>query len=240
MGAITSAFDAASTVEEHARQVTAFFAEATHPTLGRPYRDCGYAPMVELLRYLEANGFTSYIASGGDRDFMRPITGDLYGIPPERVIGSSLGLKYKADDDDARALQGELEFFDDGPEKPVRIWSRIGRRPILAAGNSNGDVEMLEFAGRRARRRCGCWSCTTTPSANSTTPQEPRTRWTQAAQDGWTVVSIRTTGRPSSVTNELGPDPVRRPRRRDPIGTTPRRGRRSPSPSTGSGSSPIR
>ncbi len=73
----------------------AFFAEAKHPTLGRPYQTCTYAPMVELLRYLEANGFTCYIVSGGGRDFMRPITSTIYGIPPERVVGSSQDLKFE-------------------------------------------------------------------------------------------------------------------------------------------------
>src|SRR6476469_7654300 len=139
MGAITSAFDTVD-VEAYDRQVLAFFDEATHPTLGRAYRECGYAPMVELLLYLEENGFTPYIASGGDRDFMRPVAGDLYGIPPERVIGSSLALDYHEAADDSRSVlyKGEMEFFDDGPTKPVRIWSRIGRRPVLAGGNSNG------------------------------------------------------------------------------------------------------
>ena len=135
------------TVEQYSAEVTDFFRTATHPKLGRPYRDCGYKPMVELLRFLEANGFVAYIASGGDRDFMRPVAGDLYGIPPERIIGSSLALDYRESDDGRDVLyKGEMEFFDDGPTKPVRIWSRIGRRPILAGGNSNGDVPMLRFA----------------------------------------------------------------------------------------------
>ena len=104
--------------------------------------------MIELLDYLSANGFTSYIASGGDRDFMRPVAGDLYGIPPERVIGSALGLTYQDTDGESRLLyKSAMEFFDDGPEKPVRIWSRIGRRPILSVGNSNGDLPMLAFSG---------------------------------------------------------------------------------------------
>jgi phosphoglycolate phosphatase-like HAD superfamily hydrolase len=132
------------TVDELAGRFNAFFADAKHPTLGRPYTKCGYAPMVELLRYLEANGFTNYIVSGGGRDFMRPITGPLYGIPPERVVGSSVGLVYKDGDVYTTA---QPEFLDDGPIKPVRLWSRIGRRPIFAAGNSNGDIEMLEFTG---------------------------------------------------------------------------------------------
>jgi hypothetical protein len=123
--------------------VSAFFDDATHPTLGRPYTACGYPPMVELLRYLEANGFTNYIVSGGGRDFMRPVTESLYGIPPERVVGSSVGLVYR---DGSLFTTDQPEFLDDGPIKPVRLWSRIGRRPIFAAGNSNGDIEMLEFS----------------------------------------------------------------------------------------------
>jgi hypothetical protein len=148
MGAVTSAFDTVD-VEAYDSQVVAFFDDATHPTLGRGYRDCGYAPMVELLRYLEDKGFTTYIASGGDRDFMRPVAGDLYGIPPERVIGSALGLEYRSDNNTHTLLyKAAMDFFDDGPEKPVRIWSRIGRRPILSFGNSNGDVPMLAYSGR--------------------------------------------------------------------------------------------
>lgn len=131
------------TVEDYAAHVSDFFAEADHPTLGRAYRDCTYAPMVQLLRYLEAHQFTCYIVSGGGRDFMRPVTGELYGIPPERVIGSAQGLKF--DDAGDLVIQPTLDVFDDGPEKPVRIWSRIGRRPLLAVGNSNGDCEMLRY-----------------------------------------------------------------------------------------------
>jgi phosphoglycolate phosphatase-like HAD superfamily hydrolase len=143
---ILSAY-AGLTVEEHSERVKAFFADATHPTLGRPYTACGYQPMVELLRYLEANGFTTYIASGGGRDFMRPVTTQMYGIPPERVIGSSVGLDYV---DGHLKTTATPEFMDDGPVKPVRIWGRTGRRPIFAAGNSNGDIQMLEHTAAGA------------------------------------------------------------------------------------------
>jgi hypothetical protein len=137
------------TVEDHATLIGKFFTEATHPTLKRPYQQCTYLAMVELLRYLEDHGFTCYIVSGGGRDFMRPITGDIYGIPPERVVGSSQGLKFDGTDGHGDLLiQPALDVFDDGPEKPVRIWNRIGRRPILSAGNSNGDDEMLQYSGR--------------------------------------------------------------------------------------------
>jgi hypothetical protein len=108
--------------------------------------------MVELLRYLDANGFTPYIVSGGGRDFMRPMSTGYYGVPPERVIGSSTGLRYVEDAEggDVR-YDSSSAFLDDGPEKPVRIWSRMGRRPLLAGGNSNGDIPMLRFVQKHPR-----------------------------------------------------------------------------------------
>lgn len=146
MGAVTRAFGEIS-VEDYDARVAAFFSHADHPTLGRPYHGCGFAPMVELLWYLRDSEFTTYIASGGDRDFMRPVAGDLYGVPPERVIGSALGLTYREREGRSDLLyKSAMDFFDDGPEKPVRIWSRIGRRPILSVGNSNGDLPMLSFS----------------------------------------------------------------------------------------------
>src|SRR6478735_6137703 len=144
--AVPAAFESV-TVEEYDRKVRDFFAAAANPQLKRPYLDCGYLPMVELLRYLEAHGFTNYIASGGDRDFMRPIAGTMYGIPPERVIGSAAALAYTPDEAGGKITrQAAADYLDDGPEKPVHIWTRTGRRPVLAAGNSNGDIEMLEFS----------------------------------------------------------------------------------------------
>ena len=135
------------TVEQYSERVAEFFRTATHPELDRPYMTCAYRPMVDLLRFLEGNGFVVYIASGGDRDFMRPVANELYGITPERIVGSSLALEYRESDQGRDVLyKGEMDFFDDGPTKPVRIWSRIGRRPVLAGGNSNGDVPMLRFA----------------------------------------------------------------------------------------------
>jgi phosphoserine phosphatase len=151
MGAVPKTIEGL-TVDEYGALVSDFFESADHPTLGRPYRSCGYLPMVELLRHLEENEFTNYVASGGDRDFMRPIAGRIYGIPPERIIGSSQAIDYHETEDGTDVLyKSELEFFDDGPAKPVRIWSRIGRRPILAAGNSNGDIPMLRFARSDSR-----------------------------------------------------------------------------------------
>jgi phosphoserine phosphatase len=142
---ILAAYEGIS-VEDFEAQSDAFLRSARHPTLGRGYLRCAYAPMVELLSFLAANGFTSYIASGGGRDFMRPISQEVYGIPRERVIGSTAELAYISDGHGGTVIhKAEPDYLDDGPEKPVRIWSRIGRRPLLAAGNSNGDIPMLEF-----------------------------------------------------------------------------------------------
>jgi len=103
--------------------------------------------MIDLLDHLAANGFTNYIASGGGRDFMRPISHEVYGIPRERVIGSTVALEYRSDERGGTIIhKAEADYLDDGPQKPVRIWSRAGRRPLLAAGNSNGDIAMLTFA----------------------------------------------------------------------------------------------
>jgi phosphoserine phosphatase len=151
MGGILQAF-ADQSVEDYADAAAAFLREAPHPTLGRRLRDCWYVPMVELLRFLEGRGFTCFIASGGSRDFMRAITDEIYGIPPHRVVGSSNGLQYTDDEHGGSlAYLAEPDVFDDGPVKPVRIWSRIGRRPIVSAGNSNGDVPMLRFTGGKGR-----------------------------------------------------------------------------------------
>ena len=132
-------------VDDYAASVAEFYRTAEHLTRGGSYQHAVYQPMRELLEYLEMNGFSCYIVSGGDRDFMRPISVDYYGIPPERVVGSALGLSYDENTAEIR-YQATFAFMDDGPEKPVRIWSRIGRRPILAVGNSNGDIPMLRYA----------------------------------------------------------------------------------------------
>jgi phosphoserine phosphatase len=147
IGAILRAFEGMD-VEEYQASASRFLHQMAHPTLKRGIVQCGYAPMIELLRYLEENGFTTYIASGGDRDFMRVVTEEMYGIPAERVVGSSNALRYIADDScGSVAYLAKPDVFDDGPAKPVRIWSRTGRRPIFACGNSNGDLQMLQFAG---------------------------------------------------------------------------------------------
>ena len=138
-------------VEEVEAAAQAFVANERHPTLGLAYRDCIYQPMLELLRYLEANGFINYIVSGGGRDFMRGFAHDLYGVPRERVIGSTVAYRYVEGEDGGTIVQrADLDVINDGPDKAVQIWNVSGRRPILAAGNSNGDLAMLSFAGGAA------------------------------------------------------------------------------------------
>jgi phosphoglycolate phosphatase-like HAD superfamily hydrolase len=183
LGAAILSASSGVNVEEHAARVADFFASARHPTLGRPYTACGYAPMVELLHYLEASGFTCYIVSGGGRDFMRPVTTTMYGIPPERVVGSSVGLTFA---DGNLITTGVTEFLNDGPVKPVRIWGRVGRRPIFAAGNSNGDIEMLEYThGMRLLVRHDDAEREFDYVAGAEKALD------QAAKSGWTVASMK-------------------------------------------------
>src|ERR1700749_3895194 len=100
------------TVQEFSNEVTRWLAEAAHPVLKRRYLSCAYVPMIELLRYLESNGFSTYTASGGDRDFMRPFAEQLYGIPPERVIGSAFEIELRLGDEDNDLLyKSEIDFF---------------------------------------------------------------------------------------------------------------------------------
>jgi phosphoglycolate phosphatase-like HAD superfamily hydrolase len=190
-GAVMSLHEAMN-VEDHAARVSAFFAEAKHPTLNRPYQECIYTPMVELLRYLEVNGFTCYIVSGGGRDFMRPITAAIYDIPPERVVGSAQGLKFEgAEGHGDLLIQPALDIFDDGPEKPVRVWSRVGRRPILSAGNSNGDDEMLQYSGRPGAPALRLLVLHDDAEREFDYTAGAERALEHAAQYGWTVVSMK-------------------------------------------------
>jgi phosphoserine phosphatase len=191
MGAVESAFEGME-VEAFGAEVMVWLTTASHPVLRRPYLACGFAPMVELLRYLEANGFSTYIASGGDRDFMRPFAHRIYGIPPERVIGSALGLDFDDGGDDTRLVyKSKVEFFDDGPTKPVRIWSRVGYRPLVTGGNSNGDIPMMRFArtgGREALRLLILHDDADREFAYTTGAEDALDR---AKTHGWTVVSMK-------------------------------------------------
>jgi hypothetical protein len=179
-------------VEEYGAAADAFLRKEKHPTLGRTYHACGYAPMIELLLYLEVNGFTNNIASGGDRDFMRPVTEEIYGIPAEHVIGSSNALRYLEDEHGGTVTYaGEMDVFDDGPVKPVRIWSRIGRRPILAAGNSNGDIPMLRYAGGKGRPALRLLMLHDDDEREFDYTAGAEQSLEQAGKEGWSVVSVQ-------------------------------------------------
>ena len=191
MGGILQAF-AGMSVDDYEAAASNFLHQGRHPTLGRRFLDCGYLPMIELLEYLTANGFTCYIASGGDRDFMRPITEPIYGIPFERVIGSSNALRYEPDEHGGQVVYlAEPDYFDDGPAKPVRIWSRVGRRPILAAGNSNGDIPMLQFAGGPVRPGLRLLVLHDDPEREFDYVTGAEQALDEAKASSWTVVSVK-------------------------------------------------
>ncbi len=143
---IIMATHAGMTTEEFETIVSDWIATARHPTTKRPYTEMVYQPMLELLAYLRANGFKTFIVSGGGIEFMRPWAEEVYGIPPEQVIGSSIKVKYEIRDGTPVLVRlPELDFFDDKEGKPVAIHQQIGRRPIAAFGNSDGDLQMLQW-----------------------------------------------------------------------------------------------
>jgi hypothetical protein len=143
---IAMATHAGMSTAEFEAIVSDWIATARHPKYDRPYTECVYQPQLELLAYLRDNGFKTFIVSGGGIEFMRPWTERVYGIPPEQVVGSSIKTKYELHDDGPVLLrQPEINFIDDKDGKPVGINEHIGRRPILAFGNSDGDIQMLEW-----------------------------------------------------------------------------------------------
>src|SRR5215471_16429414 len=151
---IVMATHAGMTTEEFEQTVKDWIATARHPTTKRPYTEMVYQPMIELLAYLRANGFKTFIVSGGGIEFMRPWVEKVYGIPPEQVLGSSIKTKFEMrDGKPVLARLPEINFIDDGPGKPVGINQHLGRRPIAAFGNSDGDLQMLQWttAGPGAR-----------------------------------------------------------------------------------------
>jgi phosphoglycolate phosphatase-like HAD superfamily hydrolase len=154
IGQIVMATHAGMTTDEFDQIVRDWAANARHPMTKRPYTEMVYQPMLELLAYLRANGFKTFIVSGGGIDFMRPWTEKVYGIPPEQVVGSSIKTKLDVRDGKPVLVRlPELNFIDDKEGKPVGIQQHIGRRPIAAFGNSDGDLQMLQWttAGKGAR-----------------------------------------------------------------------------------------
>jgi phosphoglycolate phosphatase-like HAD superfamily hydrolase len=144
---IVMATHAGMTTEEFDTNVKTWMSTAKHPKTGKPYNEMIYQPMVELLGYLRANGYKTFIVSGGGVDFMRPWVEQAYGIPPDQVVGSSGKVKYDAKDGTSPVLikLPEINFVDDKEGKPVGIHQYIGKRPVFTAGNSDGDYAMLQW-----------------------------------------------------------------------------------------------
>jgi phosphoserine phosphatase len=153
---LVMASHAGMTTDEFARTVREWLATAKHPKFQRPYTELVFQPMLEVLQYLRANGFRTYIVSGGGVEFLRVFAEERYGIPPEQVIGSSIRTKYEVRNGQPVMVRlPELDFIDDKAGKPVGIHKFIGKRPIAAFGNSDGDFQMLEWTTSAPGARLG-------------------------------------------------------------------------------------
>jgi hypothetical protein len=153
---LAMATHAGMSTQEFQKIVTDWLATARHPRFKRAYTELAYQPMIELLAYFRANGFKTFIVSGGGIEFMRPWTERVYGVPPEQVVGSSIKTKFQMRDGRPELFRlPEMNFIDDGAGKPVGINEHIGRRPIAAFGNSDGDLEMLQWTTMAGGARLG-------------------------------------------------------------------------------------
>ncbi|MFG1182149.1 HAD family hydrolase [Xanthobacter sp. DSM 14520] len=153
---IVAATHAGMSVSDFGALVTDWITTARHPRFDRPYTDLVFQPMLELLAYLRANGFRTFIVSGGGIEFMRPWAPGIYGIPPEQIVGSSGKTEFRLDGDKPEIVKlPAVEFVDDGSGKPVGINRFIGRRPVFAAGNSDGDLQMLQWTTLNSGPRFG-------------------------------------------------------------------------------------
>ncbi|HEX5107838.1 MAG TPA: HAD family hydrolase [Vicinamibacterales bacterium] len=194
---IIAATHAGMTTEEFTASVQQWIATARHPQTGRLFTEMVYQPMLELLGYLRANGFKTFIVSGGGIEFMRPWVERVYGIPPEQVIGSSGKLKLETRDGRPVLIKlAEIDLFDDKEGKPVGIQSRIGRRPIAAFGNSDGDLQMLQWATAGPGLRFALFVHHDDASREFAYDRADRLQkfsvgWDEALARGWTVVSMR-------------------------------------------------
>ena len=194
---IMAATHAGMTTEEFAQTVEEWIATARHPQTKRLYTEMVYQPMLELLSYLRASGFKTFIVSGGGVEFMRPWTERVYGIPPEQVIGSSGKLKLEVRDGRPVLIKlAEIDLIDDKEGKPVGIQSRIGRRPIAAFGNSDGDLQMLQWAMAGRGTRFALFvhhDDAVREFAYDRTDklQQFNIGWDEALAKGWTVVSMQ-------------------------------------------------
>jgi len=185
------------TITEFEKIVADWIATAQHPKFKRPYTECVYQPMLELVAYLRANGFKTFIVSGGGIEFMRPWTEKVYGIPPEQVVGSSGKTKFEMRDGTPVLLKlPAVNFIDDKDGKPVGINEHIGRRPVMAFGNSDGDLEMLQWtAASSGSRYCLYVHHDDAEREYAYDRKDALAKldkgWDEAVAKGWTVVSMK-------------------------------------------------
>lgn len=194
---IVMATHAGMTTAEFEGIVTDWIAAAKHPRFNQLYTRCVYQPMLELLAYLRDNGFQTWIVSGGGIEFMRPWTEEVYGVPPQQVMGSSIKTKFEMRGDKAVLVRlAEMNFIDDKDGKPVGINSHIGRRPIAAFGNSDGDLQMLQYATGGDRPGFALFVHHTDADREYAYDRESSVGKLDqgldvAAQRGWTVVDMK-------------------------------------------------
>lgn len=185
------------TVDDYDKTIRGWLAKERHPTLNRPYTELVYQPQLELLAYLRANGFKTFIVSGGTIEFMRVFAERAYGIPPEQVVGSSQVVRYEMlDGKPALVREPKLDFVDDGAGKPVGIYREIGRRPILAFGNSDGDQQMLQYTGAGSGSHLELLVHHDDAAREFAYDRQSKVgkldkAWDEAISNGWIVVSMR-------------------------------------------------
>jgi len=188
---------AGMTTQEFEQAVTDWTMIARHPETKRRYTEMVYQPMLELLVYLRANGFKTFIVSGGGIEFMRPWTERVYGIPPEQVVGSSGKLKFEMRDGKPVLVKlPEINLVDDKEGKPVGIQMHIGRRPIAAFGNSDGDLQMLQWTMAGSGPRFALIVHHTDAEREWAYDRSSHIgkldkAWDEAVAKGWTVVSMK-------------------------------------------------
>ncbi len=195
--AIVMATHAGMTTEEFTRIVRQWQATAQNPRFKQPHTKCIYQPMLELLTYLRANGFKTFIVSGGGVDFMRPFTEQAYGIPPEQVVGSTIVTRFEMRDGMPVLMrEAKIDFVDDGRGKPAGIDKFIGRRPVFAFGNSDGDLQMLDWTAAGGRKPfMGIVHHTDAEREYAYDRESPVGRLDKALDEarakGWTVVDMK-------------------------------------------------
>ncbi len=188
---------AGMTTEQFESIVKNWIETARHPRFNRPYTDLVYQPMLELLTYLREKGFKTYIVSGGGIEFMRPWTEKVYGIPPEQVVGSSIKTKFQMNDGIPALIRlPEIDFIDDKAGKPVGIHKFIGRRPIAAFGNSDGDLQMLQWTTAGDGKRFGSLVHHTDTEREYAYDRKSHIgrldkALVEAKQRGWTVIDMK-------------------------------------------------